>query len=312
VDASDAAVALAAVGWLDLGIARDAIGDHDGAATAFQTALVLRKDLAPAAAGNIAAMARKGDPKGAVAAANAWLSHHPADAPVRVNLAGAIFLRNDVAGALDAAADALAFDAGLGVARRAVVEYALDAHRPELALFAARQAVQLAPADPRAAETLGSALRRAGLDRIHGRAAGREALAAASARFPNDARLAHAAGVAALEDGDPAAARELLERAALHAPSTETWIALADARRVTGDAAGAADAATKAHSRQPGLPAALENLGLAHADALEFAGAEAAFKDYIERTEGARAADDPVPAWLEDTMARREKQEVAP
>ena len=310
--AAEPASELTSIAWLDLGVAREAIDDHAGANVAFEAALNAGHDLAPAAAGEVAALARKGNADTAILAANEWLSRHPQDAAVRANLAGAQHLRGNAALALDTAIDALGFDSNLGAARRGVVEYALASGRPELAVFAAREGVAFAPADPRAIECLGLALRRSGDERVYGRAAGREVLVAGAAKFPADARLGHAAGVALLEDGDAKHALALLEKAAPHAADPGAWTALAAARRENGDAAPAAQAADAALAMRPDDPDALRNRGLAAADAGDFTAAESAFTRYLAKTQGTRGTDDPVAAWLADSIARRKAREGAP
>jgi hypothetical protein len=125
---------------------------------------------------------------------------------------------------------------------------------------------------------LGLALRRAGLDGVAGRARGRVVLADAAKKFADDARVLHAAGAAILEDGDAAAARPLLETAAARAPWSEASVALAAARRLTGDAAGAAQAASDALHEKNGDPEAQLELGLARLDLADGPGARAALE----------------------------------
>ncbi|HVO32090.1 MAG TPA: tetratricopeptide repeat protein, partial [bacterium] len=194
--------ALVAAASLDAALAHAAMDDDAGAATILEKALSVSPDDAKLVAAYVAEVAQKGDPDIAINAANGWLSKHPADGAVRANLAGAQMLLGKFAAALDTEVDALSADTRQFAARRGAMSCAAALRRPELAVYIARQAIEDEPDNPRAVEALGIALRHSGDERVFGRAAGREMLLAGTVRFPNDSRLAHAAGAALLQDGD--------------------------------------------------------------------------------------------------------------
>lgn len=300
---ADAPAREAATAWHDLGVVRDTLGDRPGAVKAWRSALAADAGFAPAAAGLTAALARNDQPTAAIEHARAWLAKHPGDADVRVNLANALRLRRDAPAALAMAVEALSADSRDARARRAAIAAAIAAKRPRLAHYAARQGVELTPNDAETHLTLGL------LRRSQGRSRpdlddGRRILVAAAERFPGHARLAHAAGVALLEDGDPAAGRALLERAAPSSIDPSPWVALAAARRATNDAPAAAEAARRALALHPEDPAALRALGLALHDARDFGGAADAFERYLAATRGRRPASDPVRGWLDEVEKR--------
>jgi tetratricopeptide (TPR) repeat protein len=117
---------------------------------------------------------------------------------------------------------------------------------------------------------------------------------------------AHAAGAAALEDGDAATALPLLEGAASRSAMAEPWIALAAARRQTGDAAGAIAAAERALEIRPGDAAALRNLGLARLDAGDGDGAARA----LDQARQAGDAPEDLDRWIRE--AKMQKKGGAP
>lgn len=304
--AGDPDAALRATAWTDLGVAREALGDVAGAAVAWRAALDADGERREATEGLVAALARSGNAGEAISQASAWLRRHPGDARVRANLAGALRVSGDAPAALAMALQALSSDARETVAQRAAVACAFAAKREPLALFAARQGAVLRPEDPAAALTLGLALRRATAARVRGRALGRETLVRAAAKWPDDARIALAAGIAVLADGDAEASLPLLARAASRATEPAAALALAQARRATADANGAAKAAEQAFAVAPTEPLVLRAAGLARAEAGDLAGAGEAFRAYLRLTEGKREANDPVEEWLREVRTREE------
>ena len=134
---------------------------------------------------------------------------------------------------------------------------------------------------------------------------GRAVLAHGATLPPRSARLAHAAGVARLVDGDAAEALPLLEGVAKISFDARTWVALASARRATKDFAGAQQAATRALSLEKDLTAAIRSLALAKWDAGDLAGAEETFERYLAVTAEKRDPADPVRGWLWEVRERR-------
>ena len=289
--------------WHDLGVVRESLSNLNGATEAFRAALA-KDDTSATAAGLSAVLGQAKDPVPAINFARAWLQKHPADGDVRVNLAGALLRRNDAPAAVAMAIEALAADSRDGRARRAAVVAAIAAKRPSLALFAARQGLVVSSQDAESWLTLGLVLRGNTRSRV-ARDTGRAVLAQGATLPPRSARLAHAAGVARLTDGDPAEALPLLERASKVSFDATTWVALAAARRATKDFAGAETAANRALALEKDLPAAVRAVGLAKWDAGDLEGAEQTFERYLGLAPEKRDAADPVRGWLWEIRERR-------
>lgn len=296
----------AAVVWNDLGVVRDALADRAGAADAFRAALAADPSLSEAAIGLSAQLARAADAAPAISFARAWLAEHPADAGVRVNLSGALRRKGDAPAALAMAVEALAGDAREGRALRAAVVSALQAKRPALALFAARQG--LSSKDAESLLTLGLVLR-GDVARPLARETGCAILIEGSQLHPRHARLAHAAGVARLADGDAEGAAALLERASKTSADPDAWAALAAARRALKELPAAMQAANRALELDPTHTGALRTLGLAAWDAGDLAAAEDALTRHTAATATKRDPADPVPGWLAEV---RDLRKAAP
>ncbi len=133
----------------------------------------------------------------------------------------------------------------------------------------------------------------------------RKALERALAATPNDADLAHLAGVLAFQHGDPATAVPLLERAAAGSPLPQYRNNLGVVLRALGRSDEAAAAFEALLARDPGYTEAWNNLGAVHREAGRLAEAVDAYRRAliadpanVQAAQNLRVAySDAVPTW---------------